>query len=408
MSWPHSVVLPTCNRALGRNLSIASEVSVASVISLAPTELDSDASEVVPSITALAPTSDSPVAVFGVVAPPSVSTMAPNSEATPPSRSRSRSRAGLRVRSSGRLCCLPVVDTIGPTSTESHVPPRIRESLIAIPIGSSSSSVAVAPPSRIRSEGRRPPSPPVPRQVVPMQGPMSFTMGQEYVETIDEPGTTTSVLEPPDFDPDQPMPHIPMDVSDDVDECEFALGSYMPGTFDAAPEPIRNQPGAVFIRDLLVPEGGMHVFPGDVSSCLGSAMGIGAALRASICRVSSIRQGSTMRIDDDDGGLEEGWRHASARIGGIVRGGVVFYIGITEHPARRWSEHSAGSMWDDMEVLIEAPSSRATGELEERLLQRFSGAFLCQNASRGGERRSGGRPHYLYVLIGRSGLLRRH
>ena len=60
-----------------------------------------------------------------------------------------------------------------------------------------------------------------------------------------------------------------------------------------------------------------------------------------------------------------------------------------------------------MEVLVEAPSSCESGMLEAKLIEQFSHAPLCQNLGRGNERPSDGRPHYVYVVVRNSGLLRR-
>ena len=138
-------------------------------------------------------------------------------------------------------------------------------------------------------------------------------------------------------------------------------------------------------------------------SFLGSGMSLAGAFRDSLTR----RPGSaTVITDGSDRGLEEAYRHAAARVEHHVRSSRAFYIGITENPARRESEQLA-SGWDFLQVLVEAPSARETGRLERRLIERFSRAFLCQNLGRGNERPSGGRPHYVYVVVRMSGLLRR-
>ena len=110
--------------------------------------------------------------------------------------------------------------------------------------------------------------------------------------------------------------------------------------------------------------------------------------------------------DGSDRGLEEAYRRAVAHIEQHMRSGAAFYIGITENPGRRESEQLAAG-WDFLEVLVEAPSSRETGMLETRLIERFSRAMLCQNVGVGNERPSGGRPHYVYAVVRMSGLLRR-
>ena len=138
---------------------------------------------------------------------------------------------------------------------------------------------------------------------------------------------------------------------------------------------------------------------------LGSAMGICAGQRAAL--VCNPLEANAKCISGDCTGIEEGWRHALGRVRRIADGGVAFYIGITEDPGRRWEEHLLERHWDEMVVLIRAPSSHATAELEIRLIEHFSGSFGCQNLGRGGEGRSAGSPHFLYVLVRHSALLRR-
>jgi len=138
----------------------------------------------------------------------------------------------------------------------------------------------------------------------------------------------------------------------------------------------------------------------------GASMLIGSALHAALVGVPH-QANTTLRISSDSRGIEEGWRHASSRIRELDRSGVTYYIGITENPGHRWEERYQTAPWDDMEILIEAPSSCVTAELERRLIPLFLPVFGCTNVGGGGERRSGGHPHFLYVLVRQSGLLRR-
>ena len=139
----------------------------------------------------------------------------------------------------------------------------------------------------------------------------------------------------------------------------------------------------------------------------------GSGLSSSMCLVGAFRDilarepaRAAVVTDGSDRELEDAYQHAVTRVREHAQRGVAFYIGITENPSRREQEQIELG-WDSMEVLIEAPSSRETGMLEERLIQRFSRASLCQNQGRGNERPSGGRPHYVYVVVRMSGLLRR-
>lgn len=138
---------------------------------------------------------------------------------------------------------------------------------------------------------------------------------------------------------------------------------------------------------------------------MGAPLSIGAALRDAL--VGTPHLATTLCISGDPRGIEEGWHHACSRIRELAARGMAFYIGITECPARRWGDHCQAAPWDDMEVLIEAPSSHVTAGLERRLIDQFRPVIGCANVGPGGECRSAGHPHYLYVLVRQSGLLRR-
>ena len=90
------------------------------------------------------------------------------------------------------------------------------------------------------------------------------------------------------------------------------------------------------------------------------------------------------------------------RVSSIVHEGRAFYVGITENPPRRWDEHmsATGVSWEGMEILVKAPSSALTKSIEQDLLERWGGQFLCHNIGKGGERASAGMPHFVYVLVG--------
>lgn len=72
-----------------------------------------------------------------------------------------------------------------------------------------------------------------------------------------------------------------------------------------------------------------------------------------------------------------------------------FYIGISENPARRFSEHQA-SGYKEMWVYI-FPSSQYSGSAEKALIGRVKGHPCCQNRGPGNERASCGEPHFLYI-----------
>lgn len=73
-----------------------------------------------------------------------------------------------------------------------------------------------------------------------------------------------------------------------------------------------------------------------------------------------------------------------------------FYIGITEYPGLRFQEHRSSGYRSMNLWLLE--NSRESGDLEMRLIAEWSKNTLCMNKSKGGECRSSGRPHFLYVV----------
>ena len=123
----------------------------------------------------------------------------------------------------------------------------------------------------------------------------------------------------------------------------------------------------------------------------------GAPRRRALC---SMLDGTTT--------YEEALAFARRRVASEISGGESFYIGISENPERRFEEHlMTNGLWDIQVVLVEAASSRTTACLEVSLLSEFGKRLMCHNASGGGERPSAGSPHFLYLLVSQSGLLRR-
>ena len=177
-------------------------------------------------------------------------------------------------------------------------------------------------------------------------------------------------------------------------------GSVMDEPYVSPPQPRGLRVPALLLVAPAAPEFSPMLFGG-----IGAPMHIGAALRDAL--VGTPHPATALRISSSPRCIEEGWRHASSHIRELAARGVAFYIGITENPARRWEDHCQGAPWDDMEILIEAPSSHVTAELERRLMNHFRPVIGCANVGPGGERRSAGHPHFLYVLVRQSGLLRR-
>jgi hypothetical protein len=107
----------------------------------------------------------------------------------------------------------------------------------------------------------------------------------------------------------------------------------------------------------------------------------------------------------------EAAEHCNRAVGAIARSSCQFYIGITEHHFRRWEEHqvAAPGMWAGIIILVEAPNSRLTSQLERGLIAKWRHHWTCRNIAPGGEHASQGQPHYVYCLRGdRHGFIRHH
>ena len=96
---------------------------------------------------------------------------------------------------------------------------------------------------------------------------------------------------------------------------------------------------------------------------------------------------------------------ARRRILSAISDDLAFYLGITENPARRFSDHIRH--WDQYIILVEAGSSRITASMEIALLRELGGRRGCHNVGLGGETASAGSPHYLYLCASTMSLLRR-
>ena len=106
--------------------------------------------------------------------------------------------------------------------------------------------------------------------------------------------------------------------------------------------------------------------------------------------------------------VSKGVEVSGCAIRAVIADGNSFYIGITENFDRRWDEHVwEFPSWYRMDVLVRARSSAVTAPIERELIKTFKSVLLCHNSGLGGERASGGMPHYVYLLVGPP-LLRRH
>ena len=83
---------------------------------------------------------------------------------------------------------------------------------------------------------------------------------------------------------------------------------------------------------------------------------------------------------------------------------VEFYIGISERPVERFQEHQS-SGYTQMHVML-FPDSKASGNMEKRLISTWQKHPRCMNAGPGGLRASEGKPHFCYIVCRVPGLTR--
>ena len=71
--------------------------------------------------------------------------------------------------------------------------------------------------------------------------------------------------------------------------------------------------------------------------------------------------------------------------------------GITEAPSDRFSEHQVHSGYNSMDLWI-CTDSCISGNAEKAILAAVGSSGCCKNRSGGGERRSWGEPHFVYIV----------
>lgn len=81
-----------------------------------------------------------------------------------------------------------------------------------------------------------------------------------------------------------------------------------------------------------------------------------------------------------------------------------FYIGISERPVERLQERQS-SGYTQMHVML-FPDSKASGNMEKRLISTWQKHPHCMNAGPGGLRASEGKPHFCYIVCRVPGLTR--
>jgi len=80
-----------------------------------------------------------------------------------------------------------------------------------------------------------------------------------------------------------------------------------------------------------------------------------------------------------------------------------FYFGISERRVERFQEHRSG--YSEMHVML-FPDSKASGNMEKRLISTWQKHQHCMNAGPGGLRASEGKPHFCYIVFRAPGLKR--
>ena len=139
--------------------------------------------------------------------------------------------------------------------------------------------------------------------------------------------------------------------------------------------------------------------------------GIGGACFAALTGISAAhtsRHGCQVVVCsmlDGRTSYEAALQIARRRILSVISDDVAFYLGITENPARRFSDHIRH--WDQYILLVEAGSSRITASMEIELLRELGGRRNCQNVGLGGETASAGSSHHLYLCVSTMFLMRR-
>ena len=81
-----------------------------------------------------------------------------------------------------------------------------------------------------------------------------------------------------------------------------------------------------------------------------------------------------------------------------------FYVGISERPVERFQEHQS-SGYSEMHVMLFS-DSKASGNMEKRLISTWQKHPHCMNAGPGGLRASEGKPHFCYIVFRAPGLKR--
>ena len=81
-----------------------------------------------------------------------------------------------------------------------------------------------------------------------------------------------------------------------------------------------------------------------------------------------------------------------------LRPSIPYYVGITENPAMRFNEHQVTSGFNAMHVWLFS-DSHDSAACEVAVLKNVCQLGSCRNKSKGGECRSSGKPHFMYVVF---------
>ena len=94
------------------------------------------------------------------------------------------------------------------------------------------------------------------------------------------------------------------------------------------------------------------------------------------------------------------------RISNIANRCTHFYIGLTNHPERRFADHVRKGLanWDRMVVLYQTSSARKEGDFEDELIayyreSKYASKLINSPLSGGREGRMSEPPCYIYVLV---------
>lgn len=103
------------------------------------------------------------------------------------------------------------------------------------------------------------------------------------------------------------------------------------------------------------------------------------------------------KYSEDFSNLTDSYRHCCKTILEL-KNQRKFYIGATENPIKRLSDHKEDKDMHKMYLLCYVKSGNKAKKLEQKVIGRFLGKKNCKNESKGGEGLNDG-PNFIYVLF---------